>query len=99
MTLADAEFLGRGPKLRFPCGADDLGARPLAAVAEAAALAARGGDEIRLDAFRGVFGQRPARPQRFIVGVGEDAHQSERHRVILTTNYLTSNVELVRNIK
>ncbi len=75
--LAHAQLLRRGPQLRLARLADDVGARTLAAVAEPATLAARRRDEIRLDAFRRVFRQRPARPQRLVVGVGEDAHQSQ----------------------
>jgi hypothetical protein len=42
-----------------------------------AVLAARGRHQIGRDAFGGVSGQDAARPQRFVVGVGQDAHQLE----------------------
>src|SRR5690242_20803114 len=51
-------------------------------LAESASFAARRGDEVRVDPFGCVPGQRPTRPQRFIVGVGEDAHQFQCHSVI-----------------
>lgn len=47
-------------------------------IAEPAAFATRRGNEIGLDSFSGVFRQSPARPQRFIVRVGKDAHHAQR---------------------
>src|SRR5688572_2030880 len=85
--LAHAELACSGAELGLACLPDHGVDRPLRTGAEAAALSARRRDEKRLDAFRRVPGQRPARPQRFVVRVGEDAHQSPCHRTITVSRY------------
>ena len=80
--LAHAQLVRRRVKLRLTRRANHFRRRPLDPLEEAAALATRSGEDVGLHAFPGIFGERPARPERFIVGVGEDAHQAKRHRLI-----------------
>ena len=86
--LTDTKFLRCRAKLRLASRPDDFQSWTLLTVAETTTLAPRRGHDERLDPFRGVFRQRPARPQRLVVGVGEDAHQSQcLHRVMTVSRY------------
>jgi hypothetical protein len=75
--LAQAELLGRGPKLRLPRAPNHVRRRTRDRVPESAALAARRGHQVRRNPFGGRQGQGAAGAERFVVGMRQHAHQSE----------------------
>ena len=74
--LPQAEDPGRAPELGLAHRADDRRPRPIGA--DPAALAARRGHEIRLDALGGALREHAAAAERLVVRVGENAEQTER---------------------
>src|SRR5262245_8492504 len=78
--LTYAQLAGSGTQLRFARLRDDVVRRPLA-IAEPPALTPRRRQQVGFDTFRCVLRQRAARPQRFIVGMSQDAHEPWCHRI------------------
>ena len=80
--VADAERRRRGPQFLLANPRERVRAgmlRRIAMPAEPAALAARRGDERRLDAFGRIPRQRAPDAERLIIGMGEHRQQSQGH--------------------
>jgi hypothetical protein len=74
---ANSQFLRRCAQFRFAGFPYYAQFRPHRRIAEPAALTTRRGDEMCIDTLARVFRQSSAHPERFVVGMGEDAHQSK----------------------
>src|SRR5262249_60282297 len=76
-AVRNPEPRGGPTHLRSPNAADFLWLSALPIWTEPPALAASSRREIRLDSLSRVFGDRPAEAERFIVGMGQNGHQSQ----------------------
>src|SRR6185295_4214769 len=77
MNLADSQFLTRRAQFGLADFAHNLKGGPHGRISEAAAFPSCRSDEISLDTLTGVSCERPAHSQRFVVGMGQNTHQSE----------------------
>jgi hypothetical protein len=77
--LFDAENAGGVMQLTLARFGDDFNRRAVVAfqVAVPAALATRGADNICFDALTGVFGEASAEPERFVIGMSQDSHETQ----------------------
>src|SRR5262245_61597292 len=92
MNLTYSQFPARCTQLRLSHFTHNSKRGPHGCISEAAALPSRCCNEIGLDALFRVSGQRPAYSQRFVVGMRQDAHQSETvsHFHLPLSKYLSS---------
>src|SRR5262249_18644280 len=77
MNLADTQFPASRTQLGLTHFTDPLNRGPHGCISEAAALSSCCCNEIGFDSLFRVSSESPAHPQRFIVGMRQDAHQSE----------------------
>src|SRR5262245_32054000 len=77
MNLTDSQFRARCTQLGLTHFTHNSKRGSHGYISEAAALSSCCCKEVRLDSLFRVTGERPAHSQRFIVGMRQDAHQSE----------------------
>jgi hypothetical protein len=75
--FADTEYVGSGAKLSFTNAPDFRRIPGFSLRPKAAGFSARGGDEISVDTFSRVPGQRAPETKRFVIGMRENSEQFE----------------------